>query len=338
MVRLGRHTATNDLVAIKAVDATRFHSITEIEQVQEEMAVLAQLKHPNIIRLLEVHFINNCFYFVMEYASCGSMVQYIYGQEGGWLEEEVARRLFINILAGLEYCHKRRVIHRDLKPENILMEGESPKIADFGLAGVMVPVAGGSFTLQCGTPEFSAPEIVGGKEYEGPAVDLWSVGVMLYEALSGQLPFQGATQAVLFRSIQRGVYEPLPPSLSPEVHDLVRRLLTVDPAARITWEELGRHPWVSSASPSPGLSWSSTAVGADVAMADRGVHHGLDSEASCGDLQHQVRSLRISSTVAPLQRAAVSFTSKGCHESVRVVIQDSSGDGWGLLVQIVNNI
>jgi serine/threonine protein kinase len=97
----------DDLVAIKAVDATRFRSITEIEQVQEEMAVLAQLKHPNIIRLLEVHFINNCFYFVMEYASCGSMVQYIYGQEGGCLQEDKARRLFINILAGLEYCHKR---------------------------------------------------------------------------------------------------------------------------------------------------------------------------------------------------------------------------------------
>lgn len=64
----------------------------------------------------------------------------------------------------------RRVIHRDLKPENILMEGSMPKIADFGLAGVMAPVAGGSFTLQCGTPEFSAPEIVGGREYEGPAV------------------------------------------------------------------------------------------------------------------------------------------------------------------------
>jgi len=73
-------------------------------------------------------------------------------------------------LPGHPFGPARRVIHRDLKPENILMDIDFPKIADFGLAGVMAPVAGGSFTLQCGTPEFSAPEIVGGKEYEGPAV------------------------------------------------------------------------------------------------------------------------------------------------------------------------
>lgn len=97
----------DELVAVKAVDATRFRSIHEIEQVQEEMAVLAQLKHPNIIRLLEVHFVGSCFYFVMEYARGGSMVRYLYGQAGGRLGEEPARRLFGSILSALEYCHKR---------------------------------------------------------------------------------------------------------------------------------------------------------------------------------------------------------------------------------------
>jgi serine/threonine protein kinase len=79
------------------------------------------------------------------------------------------------------------------------MEAGTPKIADFGLAGVVAPFNGSGFKLQCGTPEFTAPEIVGGAEYEGTAVDLWSVGVMLYEALSGQLPFHGASQHALFR-------------------------------------------------------------------------------------------------------------------------------------------
>jgi serine/threonine protein kinase len=100
-------------------------------------------------------------------------------------------------------CHPhhccRRVVHRDLKPENILMDGGTPKIADFGLAGVAAPFNGSGFKLQCGTPEFTAPEVVAGAEYEGTAVDLWSVGVMLYEALSGQLPFRGSSQPALFR-------------------------------------------------------------------------------------------------------------------------------------------
>ncbi|KAF6252274.1 AMP-activated protein kinase [Scenedesmus sp. NREL 46B-D3] len=234
VVRLGKTTATDELVAVKAVDATRFRSICEIEQVQEEMAVLAQLHHPNIIRLLEVVFTGGCFFFIMEYASGGSLAAHMAGQPSGRLSEAAAKDVFGSILAALEYCHKRRVIHRDLKPENILMEGGTPKIADFGLAGVVAPFNGSGFKLQCGTPEFTAPEIVGGAEYEGTAVDLWSVGVMLYEALSGQLPFHGSSQPALFRSIRRGAYPPLPKSISADARDLVKRLLTVDPAARIT--------------------------------------------------------------------------------------------------------
>eukprot|EP00878_Enallax_costatus_P023670 GHUV01025198.1.p1 GENE.GHUV01025198.1~~GHUV01025198.1.p1 ORF type:complete len:812 (+),score=246.94 GHUV01025198.1:450-2885(+) len=265
IVRLGKNTATGELVAIKAVDATRFHTISEIEQVQEEMAVTATLKHPNIIRLLEVHFVSNCFYFVMERASMGSMMQYIHSQGGGKLLEKQAQQLFGQIFSALEYCHKRRVIHRDLKPENILMEGDTPKIADFGLAGVMSTFSGTGFTLQCGTPEFSAPEIVRGSEYEGQAVDLWSVGIMLYEALSGDLPFKGSSQAALFKAIQRGAYQPLPQTISPEARDLVTRLLLVDPAARITWSELSRHPWLNGTSSSDAASLDS-----DVRMARAG--------------------------------------------------------------------
>ncbi|WIA17250.1 hypothetical protein OEZ85_014123 [Tetradesmus obliquus] len=235
----GQFTCTCcELVAVKAVDATRFHSIGEIEQVQEEMAVLAQLRHPNIIRLQEVVFAGSCFYFMMEYASGGSLAGHLAAQPGGWLGEAAAREVFDGILAALEYCHKRRVIHRDLKPMNILMQDGTPKIADFGLAGVIAPFNGSGFKLQCGTPEFTAPEIVGGAEYDGTAVDLWSVGVMLYEALCGQLPFHGANQQALFRSIRRGAYAPLPKTISADARDLVKRLLTVDPAARIAWDQL----------------------------------------------------------------------------------------------------
>jgi serine/threonine protein kinase len=101
------YNAADELVAVKAVDATRFCSISGIEQVQEEMAVLAQMRHPNIIRLHEVVFVSGCFYFVMEYASGGCLKGHLARQPGGRLCEAAAKQVFGSILAGLEYCHKR---------------------------------------------------------------------------------------------------------------------------------------------------------------------------------------------------------------------------------------
>lgn len=242
-VRKGKNTQTEEIVAVKTVDASKFRSISDIEQMEEEMRVLATLKHPYIIRLFEVTYANNTFYLVMEYASGGSLVKYIYNHGKGFLEEPEARRIFQQITSAVDYCHRRRVIHRDLKPENILMdENNNVKIADFGLAAVTAPFSGG-LTLQCGTPEFTAPEITVGKEYDGPTIDIWSMGVILYEALTGKLPFQGTSSALLFKAIQRGVYEPLPANISADCKDLVRKMLTVDPAARITMEEILKHPW-----------------------------------------------------------------------------------------------
>lgn len=254
LVRIGKNLQTDELVAIKGVDGSRFRNIQEVEQIQEEMSVLSSLKHPNIIRLYDVQFQSNIFYLVMEFASGGSLVTYISNadpQRHG-LQEADANRVFLQIVSALDYCHRRRIIHRDLKPENILLdEQQNIKIADFGLAAVAAPFSGG-LTLQCGTPEFTAPEVIAGREYDGPAVDIWSLGVILHEALTGSLPFKATGQQALFKAIQRGMYEPLPLALSVEAKDLVRRMLTVDPALRITMDEILRHPWFR-ASPLPQL-------------------------------------------------------------------------------------
>ncbi|GFH15313.1 putative LOV domain-containing protein, partial [Haematococcus lacustris] len=165
IVRVGKAHGSDELVAIKSVDASKFRSISEIEQIQEEMNVLASLKHPNIIKLVEVHF------SASEFASGGSLVQYIHSFEGKRLPEQEALRLFLQMAAALDFCHRRRIVHRDLKPENILMDDKrNIKIA--------------------------------GKEYDGPSVDIWSMGVIMYEALTGSLPFKGSSQAALFKSIQ----------------------------------------------------------------------------------------------------------------------------------------
>nr|BCL66134.1 AMP-activated protein kinase [Volvox africanus] len=250
LVRIGKNIATEELVAVKGVDATRFRNITEIDQIQEEMSVLSSLKHPNIIRLYDVHFQSNTFFLVMEFAGNGSLVHFMrtHGDPVKHsLDEATAARVFVQMVSALDYCHRRRVIHRDLKPENILMDDHyNLKIADFGLAAVAAPFSGG-LTQQCGTPEFTAPEITVGREYDGPSVDIWSMGVILYEALCGTLPFRGATQAALFKAIQRGNFDPLPAHISSECKDLVRRMLVVDPQARITMDEILRHPWVTKA-------------------------------------------------------------------------------------------
>lgn len=173
----------------------------------------------------------------MEYASGGSMVQYVWGHEGHKLDLDESKKLFRQMLGALDYCHRRRIVHRDLKvreegnrrhvsqnldvghlarrvelvgafpsnisclliaaspllpnqPENILMDSDNNiKIADFGLAAIVSPFSS-SLGQSVGTPEFAAPEIIGGKQYDGPAVDIWSMGVILYELTIGYLPFQ----------------------------------------------------------------------------------------------------------------------------------------------------
>ena len=111
-------------------------------------------------------------------------------QEGEGLPESECQRLFQQVVAALAYCQRRHVCHRDLKPENILLDAsKNAKVADFGLASVVAP--GAQFGSYCGTPAFSAPEAFGSEAYDGGAADVWSMGVVLYECLTGTLPFSG---------------------------------------------------------------------------------------------------------------------------------------------------
>lgn len=319
-VRKGKNTQTDEIVAVKTVDASKFRSIADIEQMEEEMRVLSALKHPYIIRLLDVSFSNQTFFLVMEYASGGSLVKYIYNQDKHCLDENDGRRIFQQIASALDYCHRRRVIHRDLKPENILMdENNNAKIADFGLAAVTAPFAGG-LTLQCGTPEFTAPEITVGKEYDGAAIDIWSMGVILYEALSGQLPFKGTTQQALFKAIQRGLYEPLPAHISSDCKDLVRRMLTVDPALRITMDDILKHPWCRGIKSE--YDQGQDSIGADdvaspfvnpSAQYDRSAHSSASTNESGGLQQHSGNFSKDNSFLH-------------MHDSVRVVIPADGAD------------
>lgn len=178
-------------------------------------------------------------YAVMEYVSGGELFDYIVLQ--GRLQEPEARKLFQQVVSGVEYCHTHMVVHRDLKPENLLLDADmNVKLADFGLSNRM---RDGEFLhTSCGSPNYAAPEVISGSAYGGPEVDVWSCGVILYAVLCGSLPFDDENIRHLFRKIKGGVYS-IPPHVSAGARTLLQSMLLVDPMQRITVPEIRRHPW-----------------------------------------------------------------------------------------------
>lgn len=198
--------------------------------------------HPHIIRLYEVIETQTDIYVVMEYVKSGELFDYIV--EKGRLHEDEARRFFQQIISGVEYCHRNMVVHRDLKPENLLLDSKcNVKIADFGLSNIMRD--GHFLKTSCGSPNYAAPEVISGKLYAGPEVDVWSCGVILYALLCGTLPFDDENIPNLFKKIKGGIYT-LPSHLSASARDLIPRMLVVDPMKRMTIREIHEHPWFQS--------------------------------------------------------------------------------------------
>ncbi|KAG0013519.1 Protein kinase, partial [Podila clonocystis] len=157
------------------------------------------------------------------------------------LSEDEARRFFQQIVCAIEYCHRHKIVHRDLKPENLLLDPSmNVKIADFGLSNIMTD--GDFLKTSCGSPNYAAPEVISGKLYAGPEVDVWSCGVILYVMLCGRLPFDDDYIPLLFKKINGGIYS-LPSFLSPETKYLLTSMLVVDPLKRITIAEIRQNAW-----------------------------------------------------------------------------------------------
>mmetsp|Transcript_3714 Transcript_3714/g.11463 ORF Transcript_3714/g.11463 Transcript_3714/m.11463 type:complete len:446 (-) Transcript_3714:590-1927(-) len=209
------------------------------EKVRREIKILKLFYHPHIIRLYEIIYTPTDIYMVMEYVPGGELFDFIVSN--GRLSEPRARTMFQQLISGVEYCHQHAVVHRDLKPENLLLDSEQQlRIADFGLSNVMKD--GDFFKTSCGSPNYAAPEVISGKLYAGPEVDVWSCGVILYALLCGSLPFDDENIPNLFKKIKGGIFT-LPGHMSDEIKDLISRMLVVDPLQRITIPEIRRHRW-----------------------------------------------------------------------------------------------
>eukprot|EP00163_Fabomonas_tropica_P026691 TRINITY_DN5012_c0_g1_i1.p1 TRINITY_DN5012_c0_g1~~TRINITY_DN5012_c0_g1_i1.p1 ORF type:complete len:725 (-),score=141.90 TRINITY_DN5012_c0_g1_i1:112-2286(-) len=240
-VKMATHTLTGYDVAIKICKKGADYEDTE--RFHREIQTLRHLDHPCIVRLLEIIDSSDKTYVVMELVSEVTLFDYIVQQ--GRLTEPEACYLFRSILAGVYYCHKHKVVHRDLKPENVLVtESKDIKLLDFGMCNVVK--AGQLMSTSCGSPSYVAPEILTGKSYSGPEVDIWSLGVILYAMTCGYLPYEDENQAVMFKQIREANYE-LPDHVSPALRHLLSRIMDPNHKTRITIREIREHEWTQTA-------------------------------------------------------------------------------------------
>ena len=176
----------------------------------------------------------------MEYAGEGDLLHYVKRKKR--LNEEEAKFIFKQVVYGLGHCHCRSVLHRDIKLDNVLLDNEKGvKLCDFGVSKI---ISKHQFIKeQCGTPAYIAPEIIADEGYEGFFADIWSLGVVLYAMLCGTVPFKASNMKELHVLIKKGDYK-FPVSLSEEAKDLVKKMLILNPADRVSIPEILSHPWV----------------------------------------------------------------------------------------------
>nr|XP_025719339.1 serine/threonine-protein kinase SIK1 isoform X2 [Callorhinus ursinus] len=241
VVKLARHRVTKTQVAIKIIDKTRLDS-SNLEKIYREVQIMKLLNHPHIIKLYQVMETKDMLYIVTEFAKNGEMFDYL--TSNGHLSENEARKKFWQILSAVEYCHSHHIVHRDLKTENLLLDGSMDiKLADFGFGNFYK--AGEPLSTWCGSPPYAAPEVFEGKEYEGPQLDIWSLGVVLYVLVCGSLPFDGPNLPALRQRVLEGRFR-IPFFMSQDCETLIRRMLVVDPTKRITIAQIRQHRWMQA--------------------------------------------------------------------------------------------
>lgn len=244
-VLLAKDRRTREKFAVKVIkkDSTELRSQTLI---QRELDILRLVNHPNIVRLYDLFDTQDKLYFVLEYMPGGALYEVIASKDIHFSEER-ASAIIKDILHGLVYLHEKGIVHRDVKPENILTTAKTwpftSKLADFGLSNFM---DAGALQSKVGTPYFCAREVVTNETY-GTKADLWSLGVVAYEMLSGRKPFEGShTKSVLY-AILDGKYS-FPKKqwefISWEARDFISKLVCIDVDKRLSATEALQHPWI----------------------------------------------------------------------------------------------
>ncbi|GMT01270.1 hypothetical protein PENTCL1PPCAC_23444, partial [Pristionchus entomophagus] len=240
VVKLARHVFTGEQVAVKVIDKTNLDPVSTTHLMQE-VRCMKLVQHPNIVRLYEVIDTATKLFLILELGDY-DMHDFIAKHEKG-CPEPIAQQFFSQIITAINYCHKLHVVHRDLKPENVVFFEKlgMVKLTDFGFSNLYEP--GEQLRTSCGSLAYSAPEILLGDAYDAPAVDVWSLGVILFMLVTGRLPFQETNDSETLTKILDCRFS-LPEGLSNPCKNLISRMLVRDPAKRCTLEEIAASPWV----------------------------------------------------------------------------------------------
>jgi serine/threonine protein kinase len=237
-VYLAREKRSKWIVAIKVLKKNQLLKAGVEHQLRREIEIQSHLRHPNILRMYGYFYDTTRIYLILEYSPGGELYKKLTQKQT--FSEPTAARYIVHLAKALHYCHSKHVIHRDIKPENLLIGalGEI-KIADFGWS-VHAP-SSRRMTL-CGTLDYLPPEMVEGREHD-EQVDVWSLGILLYEFLVGRPPFETESHAATYRRISR-IDLRFPRTVAPDAQDLIRKLLVKDPSDRLSLRLVLKHPWV----------------------------------------------------------------------------------------------
>jgi serine/threonine protein kinase len=241
-VKVATHVAKDEKVAIKIIRNDK----VDPERLHREIDLQMRLHHQHVVNIREVFQQDGKTYIVMELVAGGDLFDHIVKQPR--MKETTARRIFQQVIAGVEHCHQNGVAHRDLKPENIFMDSNgNVTIGDFGLSGDMRE--GIKLTDSCGSPNYAAPELLYKNcIYDGPEVDVWSCGVILFALLCNRLPFDADSVPELLRLIKKGKYK-IPGYVSDGANDLLSKMLCVEVENRISIDGIRQHPWFAEGIP-----------------------------------------------------------------------------------------
>ncbi|GAA0152739.1 non-receptor serine/threonine protein kinase [Lithospermum erythrorhizon] len=228
-------------VAIKVIDKTTTITTMEPLIIREISAMRRLNHHPNILQIHEVMATKTKIYLVMELAPKGELFMQL--QRKGRFSEATARSYFHQFISALQFCHKNGVAHRDIKPQNILLDGNGRlKISDFGLSALPEHLKNGMLHTTCGTPAYTAPEVVYRKGYDGAKADAWSSGVILFAFLAGTLPFDDSDLPSMYRAMHRRVFN-FPDWISKPARKIICLLLDPNPNTRLSIQELVNLSW-----------------------------------------------------------------------------------------------